>query len=90
MVGVETGAAIEQAGEMRRRAPFRIAQRRAVAKPDQGEKLVELAVAVNGEGPTPQRVERDDVFRDDRSEKHAHDAILTSSQRLRPSPPALA
>ena len=80
VVGHETRAAVEQAGEVRRRAPFRIAQRRAVAQPDQREELVELAVAVNRERPAAQRVERDGVFRDDRSKDDAHVAMTFESR----------
>jgi hypothetical protein len=80
VIGHETRAAVEQPGEMRRRAPFRIAQRRAVAQPDQREELVELAVAVNRESPAAQRVERDGVFRDDRSKDDAHVAMTFESR----------
>ena len=64
---------------MRRRASLGILQRRPVAKPDQREELIELAVAVNGQRLPAQRVERDRVLGDDRGEENAHAAILTSS-----------
>ena len=57
---------------MRRRAAFRVLKRRSVAKPDQGEELIKLAVAVNSEGLPVQRLERDRVLGDDRSEENAH------------------
>ena len=64
---------------MRRGPAFRVLQRRSVAKPNQSEELIELAVAVDRQRLPAQRVERDRVLGDDRGEENAHAAILTSS-----------
>src|SRR6185295_410342 len=65
---------------MRRRSALRVLQRRAVTKTNEGEELIQLTVAVNGQHLPAQRIERDRVLRDDWSEDNAHAAILTSSR----------
>src|SRR5262245_32641625 len=64
---------------MRRDAALGIAQRRAVAQTNQREKLIQLAVAVDRQGPAPKRVERDGVFGDDRRKDDAHVAKTSLS-----------
>ena len=57
---------------MRGHAPFGILQRRAVAKPDEGQELIELAVAVNRQRLPPQLFERQRLGGDDWREDDAH------------------
>ena len=77
MISDEPRGPVEEAREVRGDPILRIPQRRAVAQPDQREELIQLAVAVHGERPAAQIVERDRVFRDDWRQEHAHAAILT-------------
>ena len=52
--------------------PFRIPQRRAVAKSNQGEELIQLRLSVDGQRAAAQVFQRERLLRDDRSEKNAH------------------
>jgi hypothetical protein len=58
--------------QVRRHAARVIAQRRAVAQADQGEKLVELTVAGDGERLSAQVRERDRLRLHDRGQDDAH------------------
>jgi hypothetical protein len=51
VLGDQPRRPVEEAGQVRRRAAGRIAQRRPVAQADQRKELVELTVAVDGEPP---------------------------------------
>ena len=62
----------EQAGEVRGDAALRVAQRRAVAKANQREELVELAVAVDRQYLLTEIAQRDWLILDDGGEDNAH------------------
>ena len=81
MLGDQARRSVEQARQVRGRASLRILQRRAVAKPDEGEKLVQLAIAVHRQRLASQGVERNRVLGDDWRKNDAHAAILTRSMR---------
>src|SRR5207245_7671649 len=57
---------------VRRDASAGILERRAVAQPNQRQKLIQLAVAVDRERPPAQRRQRDRFLGDDRREDDAH------------------
>ena len=77
VIGDQPRCAVEQARQVRCRPPFRIFQGRPVAKANQGEELIQLAIAVDCERSTVQVVQRNRVFRDDRREDDTHATILT-------------
>ena len=83
VLGHEPRGPVEEAREMRRRAAFRVLQRRSVAKPDQREKLIQLAVAVNRQRLAAQRLERDRVLGDDwrEDERPRRDSDTLDAQR---------
>ena len=63
---------------MRGDAPLRVFQRRAVAQPNEGEKLIQLSVAVDRDRPPRQLGQRRLVLCDDGSEDDAHLGIVTA------------
>ena len=72
----QTCGAEEQPGEVRRHPAARIGERRAVAKPEEGEELIQLAIAVNRERSLAQISQRQLARLDDWREydSHAYDA----------------
>jgi hypothetical protein len=58
-------------------APLRVFQWRAVTQPNEGEKLIQLSIAVDSDGSPRQLGQRRLVRGDDGSEYNAHRNILT-------------
>src|SRR4051812_3033617 len=74
---------------MRGDAALGILERCAISKTDQREELVELAVAVDGEGASAQCRESDDVLGDDGGEEDAHavESNRTNTKSTKPRGP---
>ena len=89
MLGDQPCRPEEQAGKVRGDAALRVAQRRAVAKTNQREELVEFAVAVDGQKFLREIAERDGLILDDSGENDAHGEINFFTAAGAPPPGAL-
>ena len=72
MFGDQPGHPIEQPRQMRCDAAFGVLKRLAVAQANEGEELIKLSVAVDGERAASKRSESECFLRDDRRENDAH------------------
>ena len=76
VIGNQTRHAIEEPGKMGGDPPRRVAEWRAVAETDERQKLIQLAVAVDGQRLSAQILERDRLLDDDGGEENTHERSL--------------